>query len=186
MVRTLVVLCFLTTFLACKKKCDNCYSLIGTHQMAGTVVTDTYYIKQNTTIRNDSFILDFDNGHPYQDVFIFNLKDKSKVYYSGMGRHDIYMDGKLLIKAPAVITTYIKDTTINISGKYYPLHSYYYDENIGCGGTGYFYWSPDIGIVIIGSWSHNYRLHTNNRATDSNISYIIDVINHWEEERYSN
>ncbi len=170
--------CFiLLTLIGCRKKCDH-HFWVGTHSR---FPSDTCYFCQKVTVRNDSFILDCNTGNSVSFRFIFNLKDKSKAYYSGgPDSKDLYLEGKIVKRASKIIFRYIADTTIAIFGRNYQVYKYLYDIEYAADAECNYYWIPEFGIVYFGNPVSNYRLYTNDTEINRKIGFAVSVIQHWE------
>jgi len=167
-----------------KKECSNYW--VGTHSRFRS---DTCYFCQKITVRNDSFILDYNTGNSFSQLFIFNLKDKTKVFYSGgIGSKDI-VDNKthrIVNKGAKVIFRYLDDTTITILGRNYSVYKYQYDEEYTYDASCNYYWMPDFGIIYFGNPVDYYRLQTNDDEENKKIDFAIGAIKDWHLNQDSN
>ncbi|MBL7690079.1 MAG: hypothetical protein JNM41_00680 [Flavipsychrobacter sp.] len=136
------------------------------------------------TVRNDSVVLDCNTGNSFSKLFVFNLKDKSKVFYSGgIGSKDLIYNDDTVRKGAKVVFRYVDDTAIITSGKRYSLYSYFYDEEGVYDVSCHYYWMPEFGIVYFGDPVDNYRMYTTNSEANETIGFAIGVIRKWKSQR---
>ena len=172
--------CFiLLTLIGCRKKCDH-HFLVGTHSR---FPSDTCYFCQKETVRNDSFILDCNTGNSFSQLFIFNLKDRSKAYCSGgTGSKDLYLNGKIIKRGNNSVFKYIADTTITHLGRNYQVYKYLYDEEYASDARCNYYWVPEFGIIYFGNPVSNYRLHTSDTEINRRIGLAVKASEHWKTD----
>lgn len=166
--------------MGCKEKGYDHY-WVGSHSR---LPHDTCYFSQTVTVRNDSVILDCNTGNVFSKLFVFNLKDKSKVFYSGsIGSKHLIYNHDTVRKGAKVIFRYIDDTTIITSGKRYPLCRYFYDEEGAYDVSCNYYWMPEFGIVYFGDPVDYYRMYTTDSETNETIGFAVGVIRKWKSLR---
>ncbi len=169
----LLLLAFMTIIVSCKQN-KSSYFWVSIPSKGSD--KDTCYFQQETTIRNDSFILDCNTGNAFSMRFIFDLKDKHKVYYHC--RAYSFANSKTIFE-------FIADTTVTVNGHNFTIKKYYLDQEHTYDAAEYYYWVREIGIVYFSSlaWGTSERLYTNNKQVDDRIAIIIEAIQNWEPKR---
>ena len=159
-------------FIGCKKDTDyNYYNYCWVGEFRKHA--DTIFFHQKTTFKNDSFILECEGKEdhnikkPLSFLFIFNLKDKTKAFYSGA------VGNKMVFK-------YLNDTTICRKQHSYRVYKYLENEEDAYDAATNYFWCPEIGIVYISNVKGaERRLFTNNAKSDSTIGLIINAVHDW-------